>query len=124
MRAPLADNLLAMDDPGAVDEPVESSIALDRGGHRGFPARLVDNVGAHEADAAAKLRCERFSFGFVQVRDDDMAAAFDDHPRGRGAQPRSAAGDDESAAFQLHDAALRRDVVRFRVASAVTLPAL
>ena len=65
-------------------------------------ARLVGDVGADEARLRAELLRERLPFRLLEVGDDDVAAAGDDHARGRRAQSRRAAGDDERAALEFH----------------------
>ena len=66
MRRFLADDPLAVDDAGAVDEPVQSSVALDSGGNRTLSARLVgdddawflsDAVALWLSDIQASLTC-------------------------------------------------------------------
>ena len=56
----------------------------------------------HEPRRGTELRGQRPPFDFLEVGDDDAPAAGDDHARGRRAQPRRAAGDDEAAPLQLH----------------------
>ena len=98
MRPVLADDFFAMDDAGAIDESLQSAETIDRRGDRRLPARLVGDVGADEARAAGELLRERLALRFLEVRDDGVAAAGDDHSRRGRAQPRRAAGNDERAA--------------------------
>ncbi len=107
MRPVLAEDPFAVDDAGAVDETIQRAERALRRVDRGLAARLVGDVGADEAGRRAELAGERLAVLLVHVRQHRLAAAGDDHARGRGAEPRRAAGNHKDTATQLHRFPLR-----------------
>ena len=102
MYAFLADDLFAVDDAGAVDDAVQPAETVERARDGRLGARLVGDVGANELGARTQLRGQRVAFGFLEIGDDDLAAAGHEHLRRRSSQSRRAAGDEEYAVADLH----------------------
>ena len=88
-------------DPGVVDECVEFSETLDRGGHGGRPRGLVRDIETNEDrfSAWADL-CGDFRTGLlVHVGDNDVSALTREQSRCRLARPPRRTGDQRDSAF-------------------------
>src|SRR6266542_4201725 len=102
VRAFLADDLLAVNDPRAVDEAAQRHAVALRGRDGGAGARFIGDVGVSESRRRAELARKRLPLGILEVGDDHTSAGSDDHPRARRAESRCAAGHDECAVLNLH----------------------
>ncbi len=107
VRAFLAQHFFAGGDAGAVDQAVHRAEVFQRGGDRGLGIGFGGDVGADEAHRRAQFIDQRLSGDFVEIRHHHLAAEADQVAHGAGAEPGSAAGDDEYAVFDLHAASLR-----------------
>src|SRR5262245_22200005 len=102
MRPFLADGLLGDADAGAIDRAAQSAEGGDGRAHRPLDALFIGDVRLDKAGVRTKLLGERLAFLSVDVRYDDVRAAFRKQPRSRSAQARSPARDQKSISVDFH----------------------
>ena len=102
MRTFLAHDPLPDRDARAIDEAVQHTKRTLRRGDRSLGARLIGNVGTHEARRRTQLRRERVALRVIDVREHDLGTFVDEHARGGRTEARGASGDDENAVRDLH----------------------
>jgi hypothetical protein len=101
MRAVLAEDLLATDDAGAVDQTVEAAKGFYRRLHGSFSGGFVADVGDN-ALCAQTLSLSGHGFG-VHVHQHHFGAGTDQQFSGGRTEARCAAGDDKNLVLDLHD---------------------
>jgi hypothetical protein len=95
VRSFLANDALAVDDAGAIDQAMQGAEGFDRRLHRALRARLVGHVGADETYGNTKFLGQRITVALLQVSQHGVAALRHDHPRRTRAQARCATGNEE-----------------------------
>ncbi len=102
MRAFLAHDSLSNRDAGAIDEAVQHTKRALRRGDRSLGARLIGNIGTHEARRRTQLRRERVALRVIDVREHDLGTFVDEHARGGSTEARGASGHDKNTLRYLH----------------------
>ena len=102
MRAVLAQHFFAEHDAGAIHEALDGAEGLERRRKRGTRARLVGDIGSHEACALAQCTGERTAVLLVHVGEQHASALRDEHARSRRTQPGSTARHYKAAALHVH----------------------
>ncbi|MNN56433.1 hypothetical protein D3C81_1713630 [compost metagenome] len=101
MRAVLAEDLLATDDTGTVDQTVEAAKGFNGGLHGSFSGGFVADISNHALRAQTLSLCGD-SFG-IHVHQHHFGAGTDQQFSGGSTQARGAAGDDKNLVLDLHD---------------------
>ena len=100
VRAVLAEDLLAVNDAGALDADVDAAEFPDRDVERGLNAGLVGDVDLDEA--GPELGRQGRAAGLVPIRDEDPAAGGDDAAHARLAEARGSAGHERRPLGEFH----------------------